>query len=47
MTDPIEVVIGDKGYDSQEVVAAVENNPDHLWYPYLGTLRAPTAAPTF
>ncbi|GAA1311333.1 NAD(P)/FAD-dependent oxidoreductase [Saccharothrix xinjiangensis] len=31
----------------REVVAAVENNPDHLWHPYLGTLRAPTSAPSF
>jgi flavin-dependent dehydrogenase len=29
----------------REIVAAVENNPDHLWHPYLGTLRAPVAAP--
>ncbi|HET8658577.1 MAG TPA: NAD(P)/FAD-dependent oxidoreductase [Micromonosporaceae bacterium] len=31
----------------KEVVAGVENNPSHLWHPYLGTLRAPTAAPSF
>ncbi len=31
----------------REIVAAVENDPDHLWHPYLGTLRAPTAAPSF
>ncbi|MFJ9877790.1 NAD(P)/FAD-dependent oxidoreductase [[Kitasatospora] papulosa] len=31
----------------REVVAEVENNPDHLWHPYLGTLRAPTSAPSF
>ncbi|SDH33385.1 FADH2 O2-dependent halogenase [Lentzea fradiae] len=31
----------------KEVVAAVEANPDHLWHPYLGTLRAPTSAPGF
>jgi FADH2 O2-dependent halogenase len=31
----------------REVVEAVENNPDHLWHPYLGTLRAPTSAPAF
>lgn len=31
----------------REVVTAVENNPDHLWHPYLGTLRAPTSAPSF
>ncbi|MPZ81290.1 MAG: NAD(P)-binding protein [Actinophytocola sp.] len=27
----------------REIVTGVENNPDHLWYPYLGTLRAPLA----
>ncbi|WP_307796166.1 NAD(P)/FAD-dependent oxidoreductase [Amycolatopsis sp. 195334CR] len=31
----------------REVVAAVENDPDHLWHPYLGSLRAPTSAPSF
>ncbi|MBU3863225.1 tryptophan 7-halogenase [Streptomyces sp. 4503] len=31
----------------REVVEAVENNPDHLWHPYLGTLRAPASAPVF
>jgi Dehydrogenases (flavoproteins) len=31
----------------KEIVAAVEDNPDHLWHPYLGTLRAPTVAPMF
>lgn len=31
----------------REAVAAVENDPGHLWHPYLGTLKAPTAAPTF
>jgi flavin-dependent dehydrogenase len=31
----------------KEVVAAVESNPDHLWHKYLGTLRAPTSAPSF
>jgi FADH2 O2-dependent halogenase len=31
----------------REIVTTVENDPDHLWHPYLGTLRAPTAAPTF
>lgn len=31
----------------QEHVDAVEGNPDHLWYPHLGTLRVPTAAPAF
>jgi flavin-dependent dehydrogenase len=31
----------------REVLAVVENDPEHLWHPYLGTLRAPTAAPAF
>ena len=31
----------------RDVVTVVENNPDHVWYPFLGTLRAPTAAPNF
>ena len=31
----------------REVVATVEANPDHLWHPYLGTLKAPTSAPSF
>ncbi|MCK9897083.1 NAD(P)/FAD-dependent oxidoreductase [Frankia sp. AgB32] len=31
----------------REIVSAVENDPGHLWYPYLGTLRAPSAAPAF
>ncbi|MEV7990161.1 NAD(P)/FAD-dependent oxidoreductase [Micromonospora sp. NPDC085948] len=31
----------------RETVTAVENDPTHLWHPYLGTLRAPTAAPAF
>jgi len=31
----------------REAVTSVENNPDHLWHPYLGTLRAPTSAPNF
>ncbi|MFI5916543.1 NAD(P)/FAD-dependent oxidoreductase [Dactylosporangium sp. NPDC051541] len=30
----------------REIVAAVESNPDHLWHPYLGTLRAPAATTT-
>jgi FADH2 O2-dependent halogenase len=25
----------------REMVTTVENDPDHLWHPYLGTLRAP------
>jgi len=31
----------------REVVATVENDPNHVWHPFLGTLRAPTAAPSF
>jgi FADH2 O2-dependent halogenase len=31
----------------REVVTAVEADPDHLWHPYLGSLRAPTSAPSF
>lgn len=33
--------------EMREIVTAVENDPDHLWAPYLGTLRAPSAAPAF
>lgn len=28
----------------REVVAAVEADPDHLWHPHLGTIRAPQIA---
>ena len=31
----------------REVVAAVEQDPSHLWHSHLGTLRAPAAAPAF
>lgn len=31
----------------REVVATVEADPNHVWHPFLGTLRAPSAAPTF
>lgn len=31
----------------REIVAAVESDPTHLWHPYLGNLRAPSAAPVF
>ena len=31
----------------REVVAAVENDPEHLWHKYLGTLKAPSAAAKF
>jgi flavin-dependent dehydrogenase len=53
--DVLKMLQGDV-YDGQEpkvlqvmrdVVTAVENNPEHLWHPYLGTLRAPTSAPSF
>jgi FADH2 O2-dependent halogenase len=29
------------------VVETVENNPDHLWHPLLGSLRAPVSPPLF
>lgn len=31
----------------QEIVDAVERDPQHLWHAYLGELRAPAAAPVF
>jgi 1H-pyrrole-2-carbonyl-[peptidyl-carrier protein] chlorinase len=31
----------------RQIVTGVENDPEHLWHPYLGSLRAPTAAPAF
>lgn len=31
----------------REIVEAVENDPQHLWHPYLGDLKAPSAAPSF
>lgn len=31
----------------REIVHEVENNPNHLWHPYLGTLKIPTAEPMF
>lgn len=33
--------------EMREVVRAVEDDPEHLWRPYLGELKAPTAAPIF
>lgn len=33
--------------EMREIVAVVEKDPGHLWHPYLGTLRAPSAAPAF
>jgi 1H-pyrrole-2-carbonyl-[peptidyl-carrier protein] chlorinase len=53
--DVLKMLQGDV-YDDQEpkaliamkeVLAVVENDENHLWHPYLGTLRAPTAAPSF
>ncbi|ONK11254.1 NAD(P)/FAD-dependent oxidoreductase [Streptomyces sp. MP131-18] len=31
----------------REIVEAVEKDPNHLWHPYLGDLKAPSAAPSF
>ncbi|XVV06146.1 NAD(P)/FAD-dependent oxidoreductase [Actinosynnema sp. CA-248983] len=31
----------------REITREVEENPDHLWHPHLGTLRAPSQAPMF
>ncbi len=31
----------------REIVAEVENNPNHIWHPYLGTLKVPSAEPMF
>lgn len=33
--------------EMRAVVKAVEQDPTHLWHPYLGTLQAPTVRPTF
>lgn len=33
--------------EMQEIVDAVEKDPQHLWHNYLGDLRAPSAAPAF
>jgi FADH2 O2-dependent halogenase len=53
--DVLKMLQGDV-YDEEEpaalaamrdVVSAVEADPQHLWYPYLGTLRAPSAAASF
>ncbi|MCC2314659.1 NAD(P)/FAD-dependent oxidoreductase [Cellulomonas xiejunii] len=33
--------------EMQRVVRAVESDPDHLWHPYLGSLKAETMAPRF
>jgi len=53
--DVLKMLQGDV-YDDEEPVALtkmreitrqVEQNPDHLWYKHLGTLRAPAQAPMF
>ncbi|MEU9736284.1 NAD(P)/FAD-dependent oxidoreductase [Streptomyces sp. NPDC048002] len=53
--DILKMLQGDV-YDDQEpkalsamweIIEAVENDPTHLWHPYLGQLRSPTAAPSF
>jgi flavin-dependent dehydrogenase len=53
--DVLKMLQGDF-YDGEEpaaliamrgVLDLVENDPTHLWHPYLGTLRAPSAAPAF
>lgn len=31
----------------REIVRAVEDDPTHLWHPYLGELKAPSAKPSF
>jgi hypothetical protein len=33
--------------EMQKIVSAVEADPEHLWHPYLGTLRAPAMAANF
>jgi 1H-pyrrole-2-carbonyl-[peptidyl-carrier protein] chlorinase len=33
--------------EMRQVINAVENDPEHLWHPYLGELSAPTQAPIF
>ncbi|MGC4852847.1 NAD(P)/FAD-dependent oxidoreductase [Micromonospora sp. DT4] len=33
--------------EMRNVIRAVEQDPEHLWHPYLGELSAPTAAPIF
>ncbi|MFR9749553.1 NAD(P)/FAD-dependent oxidoreductase [Nocardia sp. 004] len=54
-TDVLEMLQGDVYDDGEpaaltamrEITRTVEENPDHLWHPHLGTLRAPSAAPQF
>ncbi|TMR02597.1 NAD(P)/FAD-dependent oxidoreductase [Actinomadura soli] len=31
----------------REIVKVVEDDPTHLWHPYLGSLKSPSAKPTF
>ncbi|MGH2599314.1 MAG: NAD(P)/FAD-dependent oxidoreductase, partial [Dehalococcoidia bacterium] len=31
----------------REIVTEVENNPNHVWHPYLGSLKVPSAEPMF
>ncbi|WP_433325194.1 NAD(P)/FAD-dependent oxidoreductase [Spirillospora sp. CA-294931] len=31
----------------REIVKVVEDDPTHLWHPYLGSLKSPSAAPSF
>lgn len=31
----------------REIVEAVENDPEHLWHPYLGSMKVPSAKATF
>ena len=33
--------------EMRNIVRIVEDDPGHLWYPYLGELSAPTVAPIF
>lgn len=53
-TDVLQLLQGDMFEEDpkalremKEIVSAVEEDPSHLWYPYLGSLRAPMAAPAF
>jgi hypothetical protein len=39
--------VGESLVPAVRVLDLVENDPTHLWHPYLGTLRAPSAAPAF
>lgn len=54
-TDVLKMLQGDVYDDAEpaaltamrEITRTVEENPNHLWHPHLGTLRAPSAAPQF